>query len=176
MRTLPAILPARPSSAACSPPPSRSRPNGEHTKLNLGSADDAAERTSASRVAAAASSARSSASPSSSASSTASLGPQAGQGLQGHRRLGHGPGDVATLPLGTNRALHLVRAGGEIVLLGAAEHSVTPIRRYSEDEARALGLLDAPRRSRVGATLREPRARRSPRASSSILRSKTVVK
>src|SRR5829696_674294 len=55
-----------------------------------------------------------------------------------------GPGleTLATLPLGTNRSLHLVRVGGEIVLLGAAEHAVTPIRRYSEADARAMGLLD----------------------------------
>src|SRR5690242_17543076 len=42
---------------------------------------------------------------------------------------------VATLSLGTNRALHLVRAGGEYVMLASAEHVVTPIRRYSRDEA-----------------------------------------
>ena len=87
---------------------------------------------------------------------------------------------IATLPLGTNRSLHLVRAGREIVLLGVAEHGVTPIRRYSEAEARALGPA---RRRRRPATLPmradagEPRAgRRSPRASSNALRSKTVVK
>jgi flagellar protein FliO/FliZ len=39
---------------------------------------------------------------------------------------------IATMNLGPNRSLHLVRVGGEIVLLGAAEHQVTPIRRYSE--------------------------------------------
>ena len=50
--------------------------------------------------------------------------------------------DLATLPLGTNRALHLVRAGGEVVLVGVGEAGVTPIRTYSEDEARALGLFD----------------------------------
>src|SRR3954447_9715162 len=38
--------------------------------------------------------------------------------------------NLATLPLGTNRALHLVRAGGEVVLLGVAKHGVTPIRRF----------------------------------------------
>jgi flagellar protein FliO/FliZ len=48
---------------------------------------------------------------------------------------------LATLPLGTNRALHLVRSGEEVVLLGAAEHGVTPIRTYSTLEARRLGLL-----------------------------------
>jgi flagellar protein FliO/FliZ len=56
---------------------------------------------------------------------------------------------LATLPLGTNRALHLVRAGTEVVLLGSAEHGVTPIRRFSEAEAVELGLLDGT----TGATL-----------------------
>src|SRR3954452_24493203 len=50
---------------------------------------------------------------------------------------------VATIPLGPNRALHLVRAGRELVLLGVAEQTVVPIRAYREDEARAWGLLDA---------------------------------
>jgi flagellar protein FliO/FliZ len=54
---------------------------------------------------------------------------------------GEGLKTLATLPLGTNRSIHLVRAGHEIVLVGAGEHGVTPIRTYSEAEARALGLL-----------------------------------
>jgi flagellar protein FliO/FliZ len=57
---------------------------------------------------------------------------------------GQGLESIATIPLGANRSLHLVRAGREIVLLGVAEQSVVPIRAYREDEARALGLLDAP--------------------------------
>jgi flagellar protein FliO/FliZ len=56
---------------------------------------------------------------------------------------GSGLETLATLPLGTNRTLHLVRAGDEVVLLGAADGSVTPIRTYSEREARELGLLEA---------------------------------
>jgi flagellar protein FliO/FliZ len=48
---------------------------------------------------------------------------------------------IASLPLGTNRSLHLVRAGHEVVLVGAGEAGVTPIRTYGEHEARALGLL-----------------------------------
>jgi flagellar protein FliO/FliZ len=48
---------------------------------------------------------------------------------------------LATLPLGTNRSLHLVRAGEEVVLLGVGETGVTPIRTYGENEARALGLI-----------------------------------
>jgi flagellar protein FliO/FliZ len=54
---------------------------------------------------------------------------------------GAGLETLATLPLGTNRSLHLVRAGDEIVLVGAGEHGVTPIRTYSPAEARALGLI-----------------------------------
>jgi flagellar protein FliO/FliZ len=56
---------------------------------------------------------------------------------------GSGLETLATLPLGTNRTLHLVRAGEEIVLLGAGDGGVTPIRTYQEQEARELGLLDA---------------------------------
>jgi flagellar protein FliO/FliZ len=55
-----------------------------------------------------------------------------GQGLQ----------TVATLPLGTNRSLHLVRAGDEVYLLAAGEGGMTQLRTYREPEARALGLLE----------------------------------
>ena len=54
---------------------------------------------------------------------------------------GNGLEPLATLPLGANRSLQLVRAGQEVVLVGVAEQSVTPIRTYGEHEARALGLL-----------------------------------
>jgi flagellar protein FliO/FliZ len=57
---------------------------------------------------------------------------------------GQGLESVATIPLGPNRSLHLVRAGREIVLLGVSEQSVVPIRSWSKDEARGLGLLDRP--------------------------------
>jgi len=56
---------------------------------------------------------------------------------------GQGLESVASLPLGTNRSLHLVRAGKELVLLGVAEQAVVPIRAYREEEARALGLIEA---------------------------------
>lgn len=49
---------------------------------------------------------------------------------------------VATVPLGSGRALHLVRAGNELVLVGAAEHGVTPVKTYTEQEARDAGLID----------------------------------
>jgi flagellar protein FliO/FliZ len=79
---------------------------------------------------------------------------------------------VASLSLGTNRSLHLVRVGGEIVLLGAAEHQVTPIRRYSEAEALSLGLLEPP--PMTLASLEVETA--EPKGFMNILRSKTVVK
>jgi flagellar protein FliO/FliZ len=56
---------------------------------------------------------------------------------------GSGLESIATLPLGQNRALHLIRAVDELVLVGAGEHGVTPIRTYTEAEARSAGLLDA---------------------------------
>jgi flagellar protein FliO/FliZ len=55
---------------------------------------------------------------------------------------GEGLTAVATLPLGPNRSLQLVRAGRELVLVGVSEHGVTPVRTYSEEEADAIGLLD----------------------------------
>jgi flagellar protein FliO/FliZ len=48
---------------------------------------------------------------------------------------------TAVVALGPNRSLHLVRAGRELVLVGVAEHGVTPIRTYTEDEAIELGLV-----------------------------------
>jgi flagellar protein FliO/FliZ len=57
------------------------------------------------------------------------------------RASGSGLTPVATLPLGGNRSLQLVRAGQEIVMVGVSEHGVTPIRTYAEAEARELGLL-----------------------------------
>ncbi|MGZ4200709.1 MAG: FliO/MopB family protein [Thermoleophilaceae bacterium] len=58
------------------------------------------------------------------------------------RASGSGLVSIATLPLGPNRSLHMVRSGREYVLVGASEHGVTPIRTYSEEEAREAGLLD----------------------------------
>jgi flagellar protein FliO/FliZ len=54
---------------------------------------------------------------------------------------GQGLEPLATLPLGANRSLQLVRAGTELVLLGVGEGGVTPIRTYTEAEAAQLGLL-----------------------------------
>ncbi len=55
---------------------------------------------------------------------------------------GTGLAQVATLPLAKDRSLHVVRAGREVLVVGSGEHGVTPVRSYSEEEARALGLLD----------------------------------
>src|SRR6476646_9198036 len=60
---------------------------------------------------------------------------------------GQGLESVATIPLGSNRSLHLVRAGRELVLLGVSEQSVVQIRAYSEEEARALGLIGSHERA-----------------------------
>lgn len=55
---------------------------------------------------------------------------------------GGGLASMATLPLGANRSLHVVRAGREVLVVGSGEHGVTPVRSYTEAEAQALGLLD----------------------------------
>lgn len=57
------------------------------------------------------------------------------------RSTGFGLSSEAVIALGPNRSVHLIRAGRELVLVGSAEHGVVPIRTYSEDEARRLGLL-----------------------------------
>jgi len=57
---------------------------------------------------------------------------------------GSGLATVATLPLSGGRSLHLVRAANDLILVGASEHGVTPIRSYTEEEARACGLLGDP--------------------------------
>jgi flagellar protein FliO/FliZ len=63
---------------------------------------------------------------------------------QGKASKNAGSGDglerVASLPLGTNKSVALVRVGDELHLLGVAEHGVTGIRVFSEDEAYELGL------------------------------------
>jgi flagellar protein FliO/FliZ len=57
---------------------------------------------------------------------------------------GVGLEQVASLPLGTNRSVSLVRVGNELHLLGVAEHSVTMIRTFTEDEAIEAGFPVAP--------------------------------
>lgn len=57
-----------------------------------------------------------------------------------NQTVGDGLEQVASLPLGTNRSVALVRVGDELHLLGVAEHGITGIRVFSEDEAYELGL------------------------------------
>jgi flagellar protein FliO/FliZ len=49
-------------------------------------------------------------------------------------------GVLSTTPLAPSRSLHLVRVGEELILLGSSDGSVTPIRVYSSEEARSLGV------------------------------------
>ena len=102
------------------------------------------------------------------------------------RATGKGLAPIATLPLGPNRSLHLVRAGGEVVLLGTGEGGVTAIRTYGEHEARALGLLTdeepaaAPAPAGAAALSGVPAGRMSMRVAMrravEDLRAKTVIK
>jgi flagellar protein FliO/FliZ len=59
------------------------------------------------------------------------------------RSTGAGLATIASVPLGPNRSVHLVRAGRELVLVGVADHAITPLRTYDEAQARAAGLIDA---------------------------------
>jgi flagellar protein FliO/FliZ len=175
MRTLHAIFPAAVLGCLLTAPVAFAA-NGEDTKLNLGSADDPA---TAAQGAAGGSIVRTI------AGLAVVLGVIYGlhwvlkrvKASKDTSAAGEGLETLATLPLGTNRALHLVRAGREVVLLGTAENAIAPIRRYSEAEARALGLVDAPPTvsTPVGATLASLEAP-EPKGFLNALRSKTVVK
>lgn len=57
------------------------------------------------------------------------------------RASGDGLSQLATLPLGTNKSLALVRSGSDIVLVGVSEQGVTPIKTYTEAEAVANGIV-----------------------------------
>lgn len=48
---------------------------------------------------------------------------------------------LATTPLASNRALHLVRSGDELILVGSAESGITPLRVYQASEAATNGLV-----------------------------------
>jgi flagellar protein FliO/FliZ len=56
------------------------------------------------------------------------------------RATGNGLSQLASLPLGNGRSVALVRAGTDVVLVGVSEHSVTPIRTYTEDEVITCGI------------------------------------
>jgi flagellar protein FliO/FliZ len=53
---------------------------------------------------------------------------------------GDGLAQIASLPLGANRSVALVRVGDELHLLGVADHGVTSIRVFTEEQAYELGL------------------------------------
>lgn len=55
-------------------------------------------------------------------------GPDAGAGID----------VVATTAIGPNKSVHLLRVGDELLLVGSAEHGLTPLRTYSADESRLL--------------------------------------
>jgi flagellar protein FliO/FliZ len=63
------------------------------------------------------------------------------------RPTGQGLSQVANLPLGSGRSVTVVRAGREVIVVGVSENGVTPIRTYSEEEARALGIDVPPEES-----------------------------
>jgi flagellar protein FliO/FliZ len=56
------------------------------------------------------------------------------------RRSDGGIDVVATASLGPNRSVHLLKLGGELVLVGSAEQGVTSLRVYAPEEAAQLGL------------------------------------
>jgi flagellar protein FliO/FliZ len=62
------------------------------------------------------------------------------RGARNQGASGTGLMQVSSLPLGPNRSVALVRVGDELHLLGVAEHGVTSIRTFSEDEAYELGV------------------------------------
>lgn len=74
--------------------------------------------------------------------------------------VGDGLTQVASLPVGPNRSVTLVRVGAELHLLGVAEHGITGIRVFSEEEAYELGIpfdtddFDTPGRAGAPATQR----------------------
>lgn len=57
---------------------------------------------------------------------------------------------VTTTQLGPNRAVHLIRVGEELVLVGATDHTITALARLGADDALALVDL-APPAPRFGA-------------------------
>jgi flagellar protein FliO/FliZ len=73
---------------------------------------------------------------------------------------------VATAQLAPNRTLHLLRCGDEMILVGAGESGVTPLRVYSHDDALAAGLFEtdaaAPALLPAAPAAATPATRRSP--------------
>lgn len=58
------------------------------------------------------------------------------RGMPGMGPAGNGLVDViSTTALGPARFLHLVRVGGELILVGATEHTITAVARLTGDDA-----------------------------------------
>lgn len=74
---------------------------------------------------------------------------------------------LATTALAANRAVHLLRVGGELVLVGSTDGGITPIRVYDTADLQELGLDPAeaaftpvtPTRGKRGTLLEELRKR-----------------
>jgi flagellar protein FliO/FliZ len=71
------------------------------------------------------------------------------------RASGNGLSQIATLPLGANRSVALVRAGRDIVLVGIAEQGITALKTYTEAEAIANGI-DVPAATDPGQSEERP--------------------
>jgi flagellar protein FliO/FliZ len=54
--------------------------------------------------------------------------------------LGDGLVQVASLPLGPNRSVSLIRVGAELHLLGVAKQGINGLRVFTEEEAYELGI------------------------------------
>ena len=63
---------------------------------------------------------------------------QGGAAGRGTRGAGSSLGSLASLSLGPNRSLHLMRAGEDVVLVGVTEKAIVPVRTWSGDDAHKL--------------------------------------
>jgi flagellar protein FliO/FliZ len=80
-----------------------------------------------------------------------------------------GLSSVAALTLASGRTLHLVRAGNDYLLVGSGEHGLTPIHRYTEQQALEAGLLASEeplqsRKRRINLGLLAPPAPQGPQS------------
>ncbi|HEY1567240.1 MAG TPA: flagellar biosynthetic protein FliO [Solirubrobacteraceae bacterium] len=62
------------------------------------------------------------------------------KGRDAVRASGNGLEQIATLPIANGKSVSLLRSGTDIILLGVADHGVTAIKTYTEDEAIAAGI------------------------------------
>lgn len=81
------------------------------------------------------------------------------------RSSGAGLHAIATLSLGPNRSMQLIRSGPDVVLVGVSDQGIVPIKVYSEQEARDAGFLD-PVGTEADESHTPPSARTTPRGTS----------